>query len=231
MNTHNQPPDNVTARSSVKNACIIANAPGELDPVERGLVEAAGMIIAADGAIRKIPQHTRNAVVVGDFDSISSSVELPHITRISKPCQESSDIEKCIQYAIEQGVEKVKIVGAVGGRLDHSLVTIAMLVHYHQKLDISVHHNHSQTFACSSSGGASGVYEMYTSPHTPLSLISWGISSTVSLSGVVWPLEKFELVCGSKGVSNSSSGSSVLLQVHSGVVICVINASDIDREG
>ena len=232
MDTRNQFSDNIPSRSSDEYACIVANAPGELTSAEMHVLDSAHVVIAADGAVRKIPQDKRNVVVVGDFDSISPSIVLSEtFTRVNKPCQEEcSDIEKCIQHAIDQGIEKIKIVGAIGGRLDHSIVTIAMLVRYHPRLDISLLHNHSQTFACSNLGGASGIYRISTAPDTPLSLIAWGNSSTVTLSGVSWPLERFELFCSSRGVSNRSNGTSVLLQVHSGVVICVINATDDDKE-
>lgn len=232
MDTRAQPANYATQTKGKKTACIIANAPGELTPAEMSLIESASVVIAADGAVRKLSSETSHVVVIGDFDSIDKSFSPKEaITQISKPCQETSDLEKCIQYALEQGVDKAHIVGAIGGRIDHSLVTIAMLVRYHTKLDISLQYMQSQTLACSNMGQGRGVYKISTAPGSTLSLIAWGNSSTVSLSEVAWPLERFELVCGSQGVSNSSNGTSVSLQVHSGVVICVINAYDEEEGG
>ena len=46
------------------------------------------------------------------------------------PDQETNDLEKSLEYALEKGAKSVCILGATGKRFDHSLKNLSVLLKY-----------------------------------------------------------------------------------------------------
>ncbi|MDY7041937.1 MAG: thiamine diphosphokinase [Chloroflexota bacterium] len=93
----------------------------------------ADLIVAADGGA----QHVLRLgfvphVVVGDMDSLDGEQAerlrqagcrlLPHPVR-----KNETDSELAILHAVEQGVDEITILGALGGRLDHTMANVLLL--------------------------------------------------------------------------------------------------------
>ena len=113
-------------------------ADGEWPPesVWKPLSEQCGVIIGVDGGTDAA--ISRNFVVnlaTGDFDSITDT----EVDRIALPDQNSSDLEKTLQYAAENGAEAVEVVGVEGGEIDHQLAAFAALVEAPPELDVHLH--------------------------------------------------------------------------------------------
>ncbi|MBS4539744.1 thiamine diphosphokinase [Clostridium sp. D2Q-11] len=97
------------------------------------LVDNSDIIIVADGAgkylydIGILPD-----VLVGDFDTLS--VKLLEYYKNSEtkvytfpPEKDKTDLELSIDYAIEQGIKNITMIGVLGTRMDHSLGNIMLL--------------------------------------------------------------------------------------------------------
>lgn len=73
-------------------------------------------------------------VAVGDFDSLSDEgakymETLTHTKIIRlKPEKDDSDTQSAVNYAIEQGTEKITILGATGNRIDHLMANFGLLL-------------------------------------------------------------------------------------------------------
>lgn len=70
----------------------------------------------------------------GDFDSISSSemnelVDSIEEVAIFSPEKDKTDTEIALEWSINQNPESIKIFGATGGRIDHLLANIHLLIH------------------------------------------------------------------------------------------------------
>lgn len=66
-------------------------------------------------------------VIIGDFDSLKSSVP-KEIKSIEYPSdKDKTDLEICIDYALEEGCETIFILGALGGRIDHTIGSLCAL--------------------------------------------------------------------------------------------------------
>ena len=71
---------------------------------------------------------------IGDFDSVDGN-ELKaiaeHAETIVKlvPQKDETDTEEAIKYALEQGYDEIVIYGALGGRIDHEMANIYLLMH------------------------------------------------------------------------------------------------------
>ena len=93
------------------------------------------LVIAADGGSHHADKlNLRIDVVVGDLDSLDdiSQARLgaggTHF-ETSSTQKDETDLELALLYALRQGVEKIAVLGAMGGRLDMSIANLLLLTH------------------------------------------------------------------------------------------------------
>ena len=114
---------------------IVANAPDlDLGPY-LDLLRRAELLIAADGgALALLRAGLLPQVVVGDLDSLDlasqqllaeQGVELRRFAR----AKDETDFELALLLAAEQGAQSIDVLGALGGRWDHTLANVALLAH------------------------------------------------------------------------------------------------------
>ena len=112
---------------------IVANAPSlSLDPY-RSLITDADVVIAADGGANALVEaRLRPSLVIGDLDSLDNDrlaalaadgVELRRFPRE----KDETDLELALLHAAAIGAERIDILGALGGRWDHTFANVAML--------------------------------------------------------------------------------------------------------
>lgn len=112
---------------------IVANAPSlRLDPY-RKMVVSADVVIAADGGANAlVDAGIRPSLVIGDLDSLSAErlaslaadgVELRRFPRE----KDETDLELALLHAAAIGATRIDILGALGGRWDHTFANVAML--------------------------------------------------------------------------------------------------------
>lgn len=65
--------------------------------------------------------------LVGDFDSQDGTAAAPHVIRV-RPEKDDTDLQLALEQGIALGYRHFVIIGALGGRLDHSLAAMQMLV-------------------------------------------------------------------------------------------------------
>lgn len=119
---------------------IIANGefPSHSNPLS--YIKKASYIICLDGALKASLQNniTPN-IVIGDGDSISDKLkeQYSHLLHLYT-CQDTNDLTKAINYCIQKGLMRIKIVAATGKREDHTLGNISLLLEYMQKVDVEM---------------------------------------------------------------------------------------------
>ncbi len=84
--------------------------------------------------------------VIGDMDSIEQGVlqkesKLTKIIRLAR--QSDTDTEKCLKFAIARKYTRIIIMGADGGRLDHLLSVMGLLLKYAEIISIAFVSNNS----------------------------------------------------------------------------------------
>ena len=76
-------------------------------------------------------------LLVGDMDSVSSEAleRAQKSTQIERlPCQkDDTDGVHAVDVAIARGAKQITILGALGGRMDHALANLMLLVRAHEK--------------------------------------------------------------------------------------------------
>lgn len=85
------------------------------------------------GSLRIVEEGFKPRLALGDFDSMSKS-ELAKVEqscpelRYSNPVKDDTDSELMLEAALlDYGIDDLTVIGALGGRLDHSLVNLLAL--------------------------------------------------------------------------------------------------------
>ncbi len=185
-------------------------------------------IIAVDSGLTSL--HKLNLspdAIVGDFDSVDEEVLKEYKNspvefnwEIHKPEKDETDTELALNTAIRLGCKKLVLLGATGGRLDHSIGNIhllyaclkkgvsAAIVDVKNRITVL---DRGRTFA------ADEVWGNYIS-FLPLS----GEVKGITLSGFKYPLYKKDISIGtSLCISNELTGAKGAIDFTSGILICV----------
>lgn len=212
-------------------AIILAN--GDPPPLRlfRQLVETASswggtpLLIAADGAAQRLRELGWSPhLVVGDFDSLPPALREEHgdSELLHVPDQETSDIEKAVQVALDRGARRVLLMGTRGDRLDHWLTALSVMMAYHARVHIQLV---DTRFVCEI---VQGSLVWRGRPGDTISLVAFQQAEGVSLEGVRWPLRGETLAPGSRGVSNVMAADEARVSVRQGfLLLCREHQSDL----
>ncbi len=194
-------------------------------------------VIAADGALSLIdalglPLHC----LVGDFDSVPECLleqyEKKGTVTVERhsPQKDETDTELAMRIALEKNASSIAVIGATGGRLDHFLGNLHLLL---QPLDKNIpcvlldEWNRIRLIRGGwefSKEDAFGTYISFL-PFTDE-------VSDVSLEGFLYPLCHADLKKGNTlGVSNEQAAKRARVQVGKGILICVESRDRQQRPG
>jgi thiamine pyrophosphokinase len=194
-------------------ALVFANGESPPPALVNELRQLAGIVVAADGGARHaLSNGIIPDAVVGDLDSIDDELRaLIPATNFHKAGRlDTTDLEKAVAFAIEQGATDVDVVAAGGGRADHALANLSVLVLNRGRATVRVH---DEMFEISLVDGRSVVEGP---PGTVISLVALGVCHGVTTEGLRWPLTDFTLPFGPRGVHNEIEHSPAAVSVRSG---------------
>ncbi|GAB4575326.1 MAG: thiamine diphosphokinase [Anaerolineae bacterium] len=193
----------------MRRALIFAN--GELSPgpmVDRAVEEAGtdALLVAADGGTRHaLALGLMPHVVIGDLDSVGQEV-LAQVTaggaeiQQFPPAKDETDLELALSYAVRQGARWLRVIGALGGRLDQTLANVLLLtLPALQGCDIRLVAGRQAAYVITS-----GEHVIEGNVGDTVSLIPLGgDAGQVRTEGLVYPLDNERLAFGpARGVSN-----------------------------
>lgn len=113
----------------------------------RYLIRIADFIICCDGALMKFLRNSKAIfgearlpdLVTGDMDTLSAAMQKKYADIIVKEDeQEHNDQTKAVRWALSNldGIESICILGATGGRADHTIGNISLLMEYTRMFDM-----------------------------------------------------------------------------------------------
>ncbi|UCC17956.1 MAG: thiamine diphosphokinase [Dehalococcoidales bacterium] len=206
------------------NALVLAN--GNLDEIEilqeRIRNEEFDLVIGVDGGSRYAPELNVSVdVIIGDMDSISPDGHQRNNDArfISYPEEkDETDLELALLYAREQGVDKIVVVGAMGGRMDMTISNIQLVAYASSdSCGIEVWHGNQTGWVILPPGedipGNSGD----TVSLIPLGGNARGIITT----GMKYPLNNENLTMQTRGVSNQIDISPAHVAFSDGLLLVV----------
>lgn len=210
-------------------AAIFSAGPVEDYSRIRSTLGVVDLVICADGGIRHALALGLNPdLVLGDFDSagpaLVAEVEARGIPVHRVPAEkDQTDTHLAVEEAVARGAREIVLVGAIGGRLDHTLSALLLLPGVPETIDLVMVDARNVVRLLRPGGrmtvtGAPGDF-LSLLPLTPQ-------AKGVVAEGVKWPLDGATLRWGeSVGVSNQLVEPEAFVAVREGYLL-VISAWD-----
>ena len=205
-------------------ALLIGGGPVDLNQLRMELDDHPDLVIAADGGgsylleLGELPH-----VLLGDFDSLTdddlerfdgTGVELVRFP----VAKDQTDLELALDLAVERGVTAIRILGGLGGRLDHTLGNVGLLIKA-CRLGIEAR--------LLDSGHELRIAErrivLEARPGWAVSLIPLTSKATgVRTAGLVFPLNGEELEIGStRGLHNRFEADTATVELDDGLLLII----------
>ena len=129
------------------NIVIICDGAFPKTEYPRYLIRTADFVICCDGALRKFMRNSEAIfgekrlpdLVIGDMDTLPQSMQKKYADIIIKENeQEHNDQTKAVRWALGNldGIEVIHILGATGGRTDHTIGNVSLLMEYTRMFDL-----------------------------------------------------------------------------------------------
>jgi thiamine pyrophosphokinase len=208
-------------------AIVLCDGPPPPPGVLEYWLGGADLFLCTDAAGHPYDQLvTPPDVVIGDFDSLAgrllSGRDGPMFLRVDE--QETTDSEKALLYALDQGMEEAVLVGAVGWRLDHTLYNTQLLERFADRLRLALAAQQADGVRLAPGQSVSWTLD----PGTRFSLLPLaGRSRGVTVEGAEFPLLGGEIgPRGTSAVSNVVAYDPLLIRAGDGPLLVLV-----DREG
>ncbi len=190
----------------------------------QGYLQSDDWLVATDGGLR----HCRALglaphVLIGDLDSVSEQDEdwvRAQGGRVLRypPEKDETDLELALTLARSEGFTTIRMVGALGGRVDHLLGNLSLLAQPDLVgLDVRIVQPGSEIFMIR------GQAEIEGRAGDLVSLLPlFGTAQGVRTEGLQYPLRAEDLLpYHARGVSNVMLGARAAVSVDAGLLLCV----------
>jgi len=206
-----------------KRALIFVN--GDLPDLDaaRRLLHPDDFNIAVDGGTRHLlTLGLLPSVVIGDLDSLDPAdhrtLQENQTEIIQHPKdKDETDLELAINYALDLGFRKLRLVAALGGRLDQTLANLSLLANPSlAELDVRIDDGIVEAFFIRRQA------QIHGRTGEIVSLIPWGGDVTgIHTEGLRWPLQDEMLVAHkTRGISNEILSEEAKISIRSGLLLC-----------
>jgi len=180
---------------------------------------AEGLIIAADkGLDYALEAGISPEIVAGDFDSAQMAV--PSGAEIIKfpPEKDYSDAEIAAKIALERGFDELRLVCALGGRLDHTIANIQLIYRLKKRgITAELFGGGERAFILENETREIPAFSGY------LSVFAYEKSAVISESGVKYPTKEVEFTNDFPlGLSNEITEKTAKITVHSGAALILL---------
>lgn len=169
-------------------------------------------------------------MLVGDMDSVSQNVLARYESRLSEDrlncIKNDTDCEYALNLAISRGATEIVLLGALGGRLDHALANLMMVVRAARRgVWAEIRAEGVQIVRINES------YTLTGAKGSTVSLLPLGEARGISVRGCYYTIEDFTLESDtSRGVSNVVTADEAVFTVREGDLM-LFHYSDIHGHG
>ncbi len=207
-------------------AIIVAGGRADAKEGWQHWVKEGDRIIGADGgAAQALAWGIVPDTVIGDMDSLSVKEQATLAERgcrfIEHPrAKDETDLELALRYASQQGAQEIVILGALGGRLDHTLSNV-LLMTLPSLEGVSVRIADGSEEALLVRGGEAVTLQGGVGDLVSLLPLGGDVRG-VTTRGLAWPLERDTLHFGfSRGVSNEMTARVAQIEVAEGFLLVI----------
>lgn len=197
-------------RDDQEPALIIANGAPCSQELLNELLEWSPMVIVLDSAIERVlALNIKIDVLIGDFDrnfdyKYYENLQYP-LKVIKIDDQDTTDLDKALQYLISKRIPSVNIIWATGYRADHTITNITNLVRYEDRIKAVILDDHSKIFVLPKE------FKKWYPKNTVISLIPVGEVTGICSENLRYTLNNDTLTLGMRtGSSNSVSNDGIV---------------------
>lgn len=209
-------------------ALIVLGGDAPSEQLLRDCAQEADWVIAADSGLTAFDKAgIVPDLLIGDMDSVDPGVLARFEDRVPlrrlNCIKDDTDGVDALDVAIDRGADRITILGALGGRLDHALANLMLLVRAARK----------GAAAQILDGGVriirvDGAYTLEGAKGHTVSLLPLGAAHGVTLEGFFYPLEDHTLTCEHPlGVSNVVTADTASVSVREGDLILFHHIKDV----
>lgn len=196
--------------NTVRKSVIIANGIFVYNDRIRKHIESADRIVCADGGANHLAAvDVTPDLILGDLDSIHPDTlqRFKDVEIIKDTDQFSTDTMKIISHELSLGMEELLLLGATGGRIDHTLSNLSLLTRYADLIKISMVDERTETLFVKTSITFDSIVRR------KISLMVLGGESVVTSKGLKWELDGEPQQFSPFGISNEVADSPVTIAV------------------
>ena len=187
-------------------------------------------LICADGGansakkIGVVPDY-----IIGDFDSALPATlkyyqNKAKLVRIKD--QNSTDVEKCLDFLIMNNYSEVVLTGVTGDRLDHTICNLGIILKYFTKISLNIIAENSFLKAYT------GKVELDTIKGETISIYGFDSKTKIKSEGLKYRLENIPLPFGKKeSTSNVALSKKVKLTVKGGIIFIIRDFNILKENG
>lgn len=216
------------------NIVIICDGAFPKTEYPRYLIRTADFVICCDGALRKFMRNSEAIfgekrlpdLVIGDMDTLPQSMQKKYADIIIKENeQEHNDQTKAVRWALGNldGIEAIHILGATGGRTDHTIGNVSLLMEYTRMFDlgeisIEMVSDNGTTFPIND------TIEFECGPGRSVSIFSPDNSLRIRSKGLEYPTDEVIFDNWWKATLNRSTEDNVKLELsHKSIALIMLD--------
>jgi len=179
-------------------------------PVHRAplkVLQKAGFLLCTDGSADKAIAHGfKPDLIIGDLDSTGLSLIEERYKIVKVIDQNFTDLEKAIDWLIDNQIIKVSFVGITGDRDDHALANLMILHSHSTNLEIQAVTDHTTI------NFISGTRHFNSTPGQTVSILTFQKIDSVTTIGLECPLTNALLLPSGRGISNTATGKEFTIE-------------------
>jgi len=205
----------------MKKCIIIGSAPFENYDVFQEIDWKDAFVICADGGVdAAVLNHVTPDLIIGDFDSIKGELPKDIETIKLEIEKDDTDMMSAIRAGLKRGFRVFVLLGALGGRFDHSFANLCALQYLaSQGCKATIISQGCRVFLLN--GGRLNLSKLKGST---VSVFPFGVAScTVSYRGLKYPLTEARLSADNPlGVSNEIIEEDAQIILHEGNALIIV---------
>ena len=198
-----------------KKTVILANGAFPTHPTPLAALHTAARIVCCDGATEKLlAAGFTPAAIVGDLDSLPIDLRARFSDCLHPdPNQNDNDLAKAFRYCLQQGWNRLVILGATGLREDHTLGNLGWLADFATQAEVTLLTDtgsftaitHSTTLICH--------------PGQQISLFTFNGQTTLNARGLRYPVENLRTSRWWQATLNEACSTQFELRCEGGPVL------------
>ena len=197
-------------------AVLVANGEKPVSNYVKQLIAQNNIKICVDSNLSFFKElDVEPDIIIGDLDTVDINKSGSKSTIVNKEDQNTTDLEKSLDYCIAQNIKDIYIIGATGERDDHSLANIMIAQQYSDTLNIEMISNFFQIFF------VNGSKEILEKKSRNLSMISLISDNKITTSGLEYNLSDQKLNSFSHGISNRIISDKCLIKAKEKLILFI----------